>query len=61
MNFLSKSSNTLIAKFTKICQVGAELFHADKHDETTRVVRKVMSNFFLCMQTGNSRRRRVWW
>ena len=28
---------------------------------TTRVVPKVMSNFFFCMRTGNSRRRRVRW
>ena len=27
----------------------------------TRVVSKVMSNFFFCMRTGNSRRRRVRW
>ena len=27
----------------------------------TRVVPKVTSNFFFCLLTGNSRRRRVWW
>ena len=32
-----------------------------KNAKNTRVVPKVMSNFFFCMRTGNSRRRRVWW
>ena len=36
------SSNILIAKSMKIRQVGAELFHADKRDETdSRFVRRV--------------------
>jgi hypothetical protein len=43
---LEKSSNTLIAKFKKIRQVGADLFHADGHDETN----SRFSQFWQCSE-----------
>ena len=55
------------------CQSSTQKTRSDKHDNKvwlnhtqtwvvyTRVVPKIMSNFFFCMRTGNSRRRRVRW
>ena len=50
-------------KYTELPSVSVKRpeYEATSSSLYTRVVPKVMRNFFFCMRTGNSRRRRVQW
>ena len=55
--FLQHLEETHLTHLSKKHSIAAYFRYVDD----TRVVPKVMSNFFFCMRTGNSRRRRVRW
>ena len=65
---IDQKSKLLTSRVERICAYGLVLsyssdirFSVSMYTNFTRVVPKVMSNFFFCMRTGKSRRRRVRW